>query len=150
MLADNDGTTVAEGAMKHAKMTIAFAGLVLSFFALCSHKVAAQGLFGTISGVVTDSIGAVVPGATVKVTNIDTNVTAALKTNGAGVYVASTLAVGTYRVEAEALGFRKSVADRIVVQVGASPKVDLALAVGQATEAVNVNAANAAVLQTQQ
>jgi len=110
----------------------------------------AQQFYGTIPAIVTDPSGALVPNATVKVTNVDTNVTAALKTNGAGVYVASTLAVGTYRVEAEALGFRKSVADRIVVQVGASPKVDLALAVGQATEAVNVNAANAAVLQTQQ
>src|SRR5713226_6996604 len=130
MLADNDGTTVAEGAMKHAKMTIAFAGLVLSFFALWSHKVAAQGLFGTISGVVTDSSGAVVPGATVKVTNIDTNVTAALKTNGAGVYNATSLNPGVYKVEAEAKGFKTAVADKILLEVNANPKVDLALTVG--------------------
>jgi len=110
----------------------------------------AQQFYGTITGTVTDPSGAVVSNATVKVTNVDTNVTVALKTNGAGVYVANSLVVGNYRVEAAASGFKKSVADKIVLQVGATPKVDLALAIGQSTEVVNVEEANAAILQTQQ
>jgi len=51
----------------------------------------AQGLFGTISGVVSDPSGAVVIGATVTVTHIDTNVAKTLTTNSAGVYSATLL-----------------------------------------------------------
>src|SRR5206468_10946111 len=85
-----------------------------------------------------------------KVTNVDTNVTSTLKTNRAGVYVASSLIVGTYRVEAGAAGFKKAVADKITLEVGATPKVDLSLAVGRTTEVVEVTPANAAILQTEQ
>src|SRR5207244_12697732 len=83
-------------------------------------------------------------------TKEDTTFTTIHKTNGAGDYVSSSLIVGTYRVEAEAAGFKKAVADRITLEVGATPKVDLSLAVGQATEVVEVTAANAAILQTEQ
>jgi len=48
---------------------------VLLVTTTCARFVIAQGLFGTISGVITDSSGAVVSGATVKVINLDTNVT---------------------------------------------------------------------------
>src|SRR5262249_61110342 len=72
------------------------------------------------------------------------------KTNGRGVYVAHKLIVGTYRVEAEAAGFKRVVANRIPLEVGATPKVDLALAVGQTTESVTVTEANSPILQTQQ
>src|SRR5205809_8046827 len=94
---------------------IAASCAVFFFLVLVLHapRVAAQGLFGTISGVVTDPSGAVVPGATVKVTNIDTNVTVALKTNGAGVYNATSLNPGMYKVEAEAKGFKTAVANKI-------------------------------------
>src|SRR5262249_46553516 len=72
------------------------------------------------------------------------------KTNGRGVYVAHKLIVGTYRVEAEAAGLKRVVANRIPLEVGATPKVDLALAVGQTTESVTVTEANSPILQTQQ
>src|SRR5262249_45656416 len=58
--------------------------------------------------------------------------------------------VGTYRVAAEAAGFKRAVANRIPLEVGATPKVDLALAVGQTTESVTVTEANSPILQTQQ
>src|SRR5437667_8689119 len=122
----------------------------LFFVLVCAPNLGAQQFYGTITGTVTDPSGAVVPNATVKVTNVDTNVTSTLKTNRAGVYVASRLIVGTYRVEAEAAGFKKAVADRITLEVSATPKVDLSLAVGRTTEVVEVTAANAAILQTQQ
>src|SRR5215472_10284735 len=63
----------------------------LLFLWLCAFNVAAQGVFGTISGTVSDPSGAVVPGATVKVINTGTAVTVALKANGAGVYNATSL-----------------------------------------------------------
>jgi hypothetical protein len=135
--------------MKPGKFAVAFAVVALFVF-VRPQKLPAQGLFGTISGIVTDPSGAVVSGATVKVTNTGTNVTVTLTTNGAGVYNASSLNPGTYRVEAGAKGFKTAVANNIVLDVSASPKVDLTLAVGQGSETVEVTAANTPILQTQQ
>jgi Carboxypeptidase regulatory-like domain/TonB dependent receptor len=136
--------------MKQAKFALTFAGVVFCLNVFSPLPISAQQFYGAITGTVTDPSGAVVPSANVKVVNVNTNVMVALKTNSAGVYVASNLIVGTYRVEAEASGFKKSVVDNIVLQVGATPKVDLALAVGQSAETVDVTAANTALLQTQQ
>ena len=135
--------------MKPGRFAVAFAVIALFVF-VCPQKLPAQGLFGTISGIVTDPSGAVVAGATVKVINTATNVTVALTTNGAGVYNATSLNPGTYRVEAGAKGFKTAVANNIVLDVSASPKVDLTLAVGQGNETVEVTAANTPILQTQQ
>ena len=132
---------------RHERLAIA---IVSSLLAFCCAQAGAQGFFGTISGVVTDASGAVIPGATITVTNVDTNVVSSLKTNGAGVYNASSLNPGTYKVQAEAKGFKTAVADKILLEVNAHPKVDLALTVGQATEVVEVTAQNTPLLQTQQ
>jgi len=110
----------------------------------------AQGLFGTISGTVTDSSGAAIPGASVKVTNIDTSVSKTLSTNSAGIYSADSLNPGTYRVEAGAKGFKTAFAKGILLEVGANPKMDLTLQPGTVTETVEVSASNTATLQTQQ
>jgi len=138
-----------EEAMKSGKFTAAFAVIALFAF-VCPQKVPAQGLFGGISGVVTDSSGAVVPGATVRVTNVDTDITTVWKTNSAGLYNATSLNPGTYKVEAEAKGFKKALAQDILVQVNTRPKVDLTLRVGQASETIEVTAENTPILQTQQ
>ncbi len=112
-------------------------------------RLAGQGLFGTISGVVTDSSGAVVPGATVKVTNVNTNVTATLTSNSAGAYNATSLNPGTYNVAAEATGFKTAVMNGISLEVGANSRADLVLEVGTTTQVVEVTAA-APLLQSQQ
>src|SRR6266496_5359854 len=124
--------------------------LISLFLALVALPLAAQQFYGTITGTVSDPSGAVVPNASVNVTNVDTNVTVGSKTNNAGVYVASYLTIGTYRVEAEASGFKKSIAEKVTVDVGSTPQVNLALAVGQSNESVTVTEANAPILQTQQ
>src|SRR5262245_21984788 len=124
--------------MRLVRFAIALTSIVLCLAVLCLTPASAQQFYGTITGTVTDPSGAVVPNADVRVTNIATNVTAGLTSNGVGVYTADDLIVGTYRVEAEAPGFKKSVVDNIVLQVGATPKVNLALAVGQSSEIVNV------------
>jgi carboxypeptidase family protein/TonB-dependent receptor-like protein len=135
--------------MKQSSCIFLCMAVVCSILAL-PRNAAAQALFGSISGVVTDSTGAVVSGATVKVTNINTGVTATAKTNSAGVYNASSLNPGTYRVEAEASGFKTSLANNILVEVNSSPKVNLTLAIGQASETVVVTGENTPILQTQQ
>ncbi len=110
---------------------------------------AAQGLFGTISGVVMDSSGAVVPGASVRVTNVNTNIVALLTTNGAGVYSATSLNPGLYNVQAEAAGFKTAAVNNITLEVNTNPKVDLTLSVGQSSESIEVTA-EAPLLQDQQ
>jgi hypothetical protein len=138
-----------EEIMKSAKFALAFASIMLFAFT-CSHDVVAQGLFGTITGIVADSSGAVVSGATVQVTNVETNVTTVWKTNGAGVYNATSLNPGIYNVHAEAKGFKTAVANNIPLEVNASLKVDLRLSVGETSEVVQVTAENTPILQTQQ
>ncbi len=136
--------------MRRTRITEAVAGFVLSILVLYSPNILAQGLFGTISGVVSDSSGAVVPGATVRITNVNTNVAVTLTTNSAGVYVATSLNPGVYNVEAEAKGFKTAIAEGIAVEVGANPRINLTLQVGQITERVEVTGENAPLLQTQQ
>jgi hypothetical protein len=136
--------------MRSARFAIVLASSLFCFAILCLRPVSAQQFYGTITGTVTDPSGAVVANASIRITNLNTNVVAAVKTNGAGVYTANNLVVGAYRVEAEAPGFKKAMTDNIALQVGATPKVDLALTVGQSSETVIVTEQNAPVLQTQQ
>src|SRR6266571_4668440 len=111
---------------------------VLAFLVLCSFSIMGQGVFGTISGVVTDPRGALVPGAIVKVTNVDTNVTKTLTTNNEGVYSATSLNPGLYKLEASASGFKTAIVSAISLGVSANPKVDFALQVGETSEMVIV------------
>jgi hypothetical protein len=135
--------------MKQTKFAAMFAAVLLLVLA-SSRTLPAQGVFGSISGVITDSTGAVVPGATVRVTNVDTNVVTTLKTNGSGVYVANSLNPGTYKVQAEANGFSTAQVKNVLLEVNASPKVDVRLSVGQSNQVIEVTAENTPLLQTQQ
>jgi hypothetical protein len=141
---------ILEGFVRRARITGACLGFVLSLLVFSSIDILAQGLFGSISGVITDSSGAVVPDATVKVTNVNTNIVVALSTNGAGAYVATSLNPGRYNVEAQAKGFKTAIVNDIELEVGANPKVNLTLEVGQVAEHVEVRAENGPLLQTQQ
>src|SRR5581483_4005354 len=137
----------AGGNMKYANC--ALCGVVFLLL-LCTNQLLAQGFFGSISGEITDQSGAAVPNATVKVTNVATNVTTTWKTNGAGVYVANSLNPGTYKVQAEAQGFRTAQVNNVLLEVNSRPKVDLQLSIGQASQVVEVTAANTPLLQTQE
>ena len=76
--------------------SIAFLGLI--FIAFSGRPAEAQVLFGSIVGNVTDSSGAAVPDATVKVTQRETNESREVKTNETGGFVLSTLPAGTYDI----------------------------------------------------
>src|SRR5512133_2650453 len=112
--------------MRQARLHLLLFLLSIAVIMAAPKPMRAQGLFGSITGVVTDATGAVVPNATVKVTNINTGVVTALRTNNEGVYTASSLNPGTYRVQAEAQGFKTAVANDIAVAVNASTRVTLA------------------------
>ncbi len=137
--------------MKKCRRPIAtlFCAVSLSAILFAASSSFGQGVFGTISGIVTDHTGAVIPGAVVTVTNTTTNTSTRLKANGAGLFNASSLNPGTYRVEAEAPGFKRGVIDNITLDVGANPKEDFLLDVGASSETVQVSS-ESALLQTQE
>jgi hypothetical protein len=107
----------------------------------------AQSTTGSILGTVTDASGAVVPGATIAVTNMDTNISTSLQTNGAGSYVATLLPIGRYSVTVEAKGFKKDVSSDIQVNVQDRVRLDFTLQVGSIIDTVEVQSA-APLLQT--
>jgi Carboxypeptidase regulatory-like domain len=98
----------------------------------------AQTYEGRILGTVTDASGAVIVGAKIAVTNTATNVTRNLLSNTAGDYVALNLEAGTYRVTAEASGFKKAESTSVVVQVSRDARVDFRLQPGALSETVQV------------
>jgi hypothetical protein len=91
----------------------------------------------TLSGIVKDSAGGVVPGATVVVTNLGTNVESREVTTDAGAYQAVNLVPGRYRVEAELTGFKK-VTQVVTLEVGQRARLDLTLEAGNFSETVTV------------
>jgi hypothetical protein len=95
---------------------------------------------GTIEGTVTDDQGAVLPGVTVTVTNLDTGDTRAVVTNESGLYRAPLLSLGNYRVEAELQGFKKYEQSGISLRAGQTAVIDFRLSVGTLAETVTVTA----------
>ncbi|HEY8562991.1 MAG TPA: TonB-dependent receptor [Pyrinomonadaceae bacterium] len=99
----------------------------------------AQGTTGQMSGTVTDQNGAVVSGASVKITQLDTNSTRTGTSNEEGVYSFQLLPVGRYSVEVTAQNFQAFRAEA-VVNVTQTTVVDVQLGVSGATATVNVEA----------
>lgn len=93
---------------------------------------------GAILGRVVDPTGAVVPNATVKVTNVATGVTVTVTTNDRGNYLAPYLIPGVYRIEAEAAGFKRVLQENIELRVNDRLEVNLTLEVGPVSEQVTV------------
>jgi len=83
-----------------------------------------------ISGIASDTSGAVLPGVEIKVTQTDTGIVRTAVTNEAGAYVLPNLAVGPYRLEASLPGFRSFAQTGIVLQVGSNPVINVSLQLG--------------------
>jgi hypothetical protein len=99
---------------------------------------AAQIAGGEITGVVRDQAGAAVPGATVTVTDVNTNRRSVVVSSGEGVYTAPSLLPGDYRVDVERAGFKPVRRAGIQLSTGEKTRVDFALAVGSVRERVTV------------
>ncbi|HEX6896939.1 MAG TPA: carboxypeptidase regulatory-like domain-containing protein, partial [Bryobacteraceae bacterium] len=104
----------------------------------------AQAPTGIVLGTITDETGAVVPNATISITNKATGAARTLTANSEGLYSAPSLAAGDYEVRVEMAGFRTVVRDAQVL-AGSSTTVNLTLAVGTTQEVVNVEAATAQI-----
>jgi hypothetical protein len=93
-----------------------------------------------ISGHARDATGAVVPNVRVTVASAGIGVTRTTLTNESGYYIVTNLPVGVYEVTGQVPGFKKFVKSGIVLNAGAAISVDIELAVGEATERVEVTA----------
>ena len=98
----------------------------------------AQSGNSTISGSVRDTSEAAIPTARVKITNVETGVQLETVTNSAGLYRAGSLVPGSYRIEADAVGFDRLTRGPVTLQVSQTLALDLTLQVGQQNAQVNV------------
>ena len=111
--------------------------VVLSFL-LVTLSLNAQTFRGTLQGTVTDSTGAVVSGATVKVANLDTGLVRTATTNDQGDYSLPELPIGSYSVTVTKAGFKDAMLNRIPINVGAAQRGDVQLGTGQVSETIEV------------
>jgi hypothetical protein len=122
----------------------AYLGTIAVLFAclasFCTPTAKAQTFRGSIQGTITDSTGAAVPGALVKVFSTATGLSRSVAANDRGEYVASELPLGTYSITVEKVGFRTTTLTQIPVSVGSPTRADARLATGTVEQVVEVNA----------
>ncbi len=114
--------------------------LMLFILASVAQVFAQSAVAGGINGKITDPHGAVVPNASIKVTNTGTNNVTTVTTSGDGDFRVTNLAPGIYRVETTVSGFAPARADNVVVEVGKNTTLDIPLTLGTATAQVEVTA----------
>src|SRR5437870_10050268 len=114
---------------------------VTLFIALAMATVASsqtQITTGTIQGTVTDANGAIVPGATVEIKNLETNLTKTLTTDDGGRFVALALPPGKYSVTVSTQGFATAVAESLDLLVGQALNLPVAMKVSGIAERVTI------------
>ena len=113
---------------------------ILSLAIASSALAQSTAINGTIEGTVKDDQGALLPGVTVTVANIDTGEQRVVVTNESGLYRAPLLSLGTYRVAAELQGFKKFEQTGVSLRAGQTAVIDVRLAVGAVAETITVTA----------
>jgi hypothetical protein len=131
-----------------ARKLLGWATFLIAFFSIYTLPAFGQIDRGAIEGKVLDASGAVVPGATVTITNKATGVETALTVDSTGEYQALTLIPGAYTIRASAQGFETTVQDNVEVHVQDRLDIDFSLKVGTVQQEVVVTGGEP-VLQTQ-
>jgi Carboxypeptidase regulatory-like domain len=140
---------VVWGGFAHATVSYAlfsrgvFMKKVFQLAALCvlaTGMALGQSQNGSVTGVITDSTGAVVAGATVTVTNVATGAVRTVTTDGAGVYDVEGLPPQEYKVSVEAKGFAVTTTQTFTIAVGSANKISAKLSVEQQSAQVEVTA----------
>lgn len=119
--------------------------LFLSSLLLLTASAFGQGAEATLVGTITDSSGAVIPNATITITNMATGQTRKLTSNNVGAYVAPALVTGTYDLKVEASGFNVANSKGVVLDVSDRRRIDFELKVGTTQQEITVEAAPNAV-----
>src|SRR5437016_1569191 len=125
--------------VRNTNMSSVFRAVVhVSIIALSGAMALAQFESASLTGVVTDAAGAVVPWVTVNAVNEGTNLQATTTTNAEGRFVFPNLRPGSFRVAASAKGFKQFVSPGVVLQVNQAARLDITLTVGEVSEQVVV------------
>ncbi len=98
----------------------------------------AQAVYGSIYGTATDKTGAAIPNATITVTDVSKGTSVSVKSNESGLYRVQHLIPDTYKVEAEAPGYSKTLVNDVVVYADTAPEVNMQMAVGAVSSTVTV------------
>src|SRR5580692_2599473 len=117
------------------KISIACLGWLLAF----STIMLGQAPTATLVGQVVDSTKASIPGATIAIRNIATNVTRTVKTDSEGLYTVTNLAPGIYEVTISMVGFNQLKESNLELTADQTARLDAALQTGTATESVTVS-----------
>src|SRR5450432_3243515 len=120
--------------------------LLILFMTTCDGLIA--DVTGSILGTVHDPTGAVVAGATIKATNVETNQARTTTSDGTGGYRILALPVGRYTIEATNPGFQRFITTAIDLTVNEQRSVDIPLQVGSVEQQVEVTAASLAIETT--
>ena len=119
------------GVWSVVKFTIAISLIAIAVSAV---PASAQILYGSIVGVVKDSTGLVLPGATVTIVNKETNLTRETVTNSDGAYSIINVQPGPYDIKITLAGFRDVARRNVPVTIGEIARFDVGLDVGSVTE----------------
>ena len=113
----------------------------LIFLGLCLHSIYAQSISGTLTGIVTDPSGAVVPQAKVSLKNEGSGDLRRTVSNADGFFTFAAVPAGTYEVSIEAAGFLTYQVSGLNLQAAERRNLDVTMKVGSTTETVSVSAA---------
>src|SRR6266850_4199732 len=122
--------------------------IVTAVCLLLAADAAAQGSFGRLAGSVFDTSGGALPGATVTLTNEQTNQTQTATTSDAGAFLFPQLQPGLYRVSVTLSGFKTAGFEHVEINVGVERSLTARLEVGAVAERVDVTAARPNVQTT--
>lgn len=111
----------------------------------CCAFLSAQQDRGSITGVVKDSTGAIIPDAKITATRIETNTIIKSASSSSGDYTLPSLDVGTYTIRVEKQGFKSSIAKDITVTASGAARIDINLEVGTTQQSVEIIASGVQV-----
>ncbi len=117
--------------------------------AICCVSAQAQTITGSVTGIVTDTSGAVVPNAKVTATNTETGVATSTTSNAEGFYNIRFLQIGNYKVSVEASGFGTSTYGPFALETGQVAKIDGKLGVASQDQKISVDSEVAPLLNTE-
>lgn len=112
--------------------------LVLIFSFVMTQSLLAQSTTGNLSGVVTDSNGAVVAGVSVTAVSLETGAERTAVTTGQGFYTIQQLTPGTYRVSVTKEGFKALQVNDLIIAVGQNREFDAVLETGEVSAVINI------------
>src|SRR2546428_5467704 len=121
-------------------LLMAFPVVVFLLLPMLVQRLNAQVLYGTVVGTVTDQTGAVVPGATVTITNVATGQAREGITDAAGYYTILNVLEGKYDLSVNLTGFRTYLEKGRVVSINTVTHANVTLQLGQVTDTVTVEA----------